>query len=254
LSVYESSIWRVGRSLLPKPLRLKVRTPVLGLIALYKSVVKKSYSANGEDLLVRSLLVERDEVWYLDVGAGDPRIHSNTYGFYLRGAEGVAVDANNNLLAKFKKARPRDTTICGAIATSGGLSNSVTYWMLDPWELSTTDPDAMQRAVANGARIVSTEHFPIVDVNGILESAFPADDRVKLLNVDIEGISYEVLNSIDFSRFSFDYVLVERDAIGDAFERAMAGPHPASYVKVGAAGPTDLYSRLGVGLSSDATS
>jgi hypothetical protein len=222
--------------------------PIIRLIVLFKSVALKSYAANGEDLLIVSLIGDREDVWYFDIGAGDPRIHSNTYALYLRGAEGVAIDANRDLLTEFSKVRPRDTTIWGAIARPSGLVKSVTYWTLDPWELSTTDPRAMQRAVKNGARIVSEGQFPAVDVNGILGSTFPADGRVTLLNVDVEGISFEVLNSIDFSRFSFDYVLVERDSFDEIFEHAESGSLTSSYVKVGSLGPTDVFSRVGLDL------
>jgi hypothetical protein len=245
LSVYESRIWRLGRTLLPQSVRLKLRIPVVKLIVLYRSVVLKSYSANGEDLFIRSLIGDRRAVWYFDVGAGDPKLHSNTYGFYLRGAEGVAIDANKDLLTKYGKARPRDTTIWGAITRDSDLTGFATYWRLDPWELSTTDRSAMERAVKNGARILSEDRFPAVDVNGILGSTFPRDDRVTLLNVDIEGISFEVLNGIDFTRFPFDYILVERDSVVDTFERAQSGSAPGSFMMVGSLGPTDAYARVG---------
>jgi hypothetical protein len=78
LSVYESRIWKLGRSFLPQSTRLRVRIPIIKGIVLYKSVVHKSYSANGEDLLIKTRVDDGLEVWYLDIGAGDPRIHSNT--------------------------------------------------------------------------------------------------------------------------------------------------------------------------------
>jgi hypothetical protein len=244
VSVYDSRIWKFGRTLLPQSVRLKLRLPVVRLIVLYKSVVQKSYSANGEDLLIRSLIGDRTDVWYLDIGAGDPRIHSNTYALYLRGAQGVAVDANKDLLSKFGKKRPRDTTVWGAITRDSSLAKTVTYWTLDPWELSTTDAGAKERAVNNGARVLSEDQFPAIDVNALLGSTFPADGRVKILSVDIEGISFDVLNSIDLARFPFDYVLVERDSADDAFKCAQDRSDGGSYRSAGSRGPTDAYSRI----------
>ncbi len=247
MSVYESRIWKLGRSLLPQSIRLRVRIPIIKGIVLYKSVVHKSYSANGEDLLIKTRVDDGLEVWYLDIGAGDPRIHSNTYRFYQQGAKGVAVDANRSLLAKFSKVRPRDTTVWGAITRDNSLGSSVIYWQLDPWELSTTDPHSMREAVNNGARVLSEAQVPAVDVNGILEPTYPVDGRVTLLNVDVEGISYEVLNSIDFARFPFDYVLVERDSPDEKFAHAESGSLSNDYVRIGSLGPTDAYSRVGLG-------
>lgn len=245
LSVYESRLWKLGRSLLPQKIRLRVRIPIVKGIVLYNSTVHGSYSVNGEDLLLKSLIHRGADVWYMDIGAGDPRLHSNTYGFYRTGANGVAVDANRGLLAEFSKVRPRDTAIWGAITQEGGLGGSVIYWQLDPWELSTTDPGAMQHAVKNGARVVSESQVPTIDVNDILQATYPLDDRTALLNVDVEGISYEVLNAIDFTRFPFDYVLVERDSPEETFGCA-GRTGPDSYVKIRSLGPTDAYSRAGV--------
>jgi hypothetical protein len=245
LSIYDSRIWKLGRSLLPQSIRLRVRMPIIRMIVLYKSVIKKSYSANGEDLLIKSLMDEGLSVWYLDIGAGDPRIHSNTYKFYQTGSYGVAVDANKGLLAQFAAVRPRDTTVWGAITRDGARGSSVVYWQLDPWELSTTSPNAMREAVNNGARVVSKSEVPAVDVNNILQADFPVDGSVTLLNVDVEGISYGVLNTIDFSRFPFDYVLVERDSPDERFAYAESESLPRRYLRIGTLGPTDAYSRIG---------
>jgi hypothetical protein len=73
------------------------------------------------------------------------------------------------------------------------------------------------------------------------------DGRVTLLNVDVEGISYEVLNSIDSARFPFDYVLVERDSPDEKFAYAESGSLSNSYVRIGSLGPTEAYSRVGLG-------
>jgi hypothetical protein len=226
--------------------------PIIRLIVFYKAAVHHSYSANGEDLLITSMIGGRAEVWYLDVGAGDPRIHSNTYALYRRGGDGVAVDANMGLLTKFKEMRPRDRTIWGVITRTASSQTSVTYWTLDPWELSTADANAMQKALKNGARIVSENQFPSVDIDAILGSTFPTDGRTTLLNVDIEGSSFEVLNSINFRRFPFDYVLVERDSPKEAFGAADNEDLPPRYRKVRSLGPTDVYSRVGYGPGPEA--
>lgn len=247
MSVYETRIWKLGRALLPQPIRLKLRIPIIRLVAVYKQVVQKSYSANGEDLLIRSLIRGSQDVWYMDIDAGDPRIHSNTYALYLDGARGVVVDANRALLAEFSRVRPGDRTIWGAITMNRLGSDSVTYWTLDPWELSTTDPGALERALRSGARLVSEDQVPAVDVNELLRAIYPADVAVKLLNVDIEGISFEVLNNIDFAQFSFDYVLVERDSPNETFDHAEGGSLTNRYVRVGSLGPTDAYSRARAG-------
>jgi len=146
----------------------------------------------------------------------------------------------------FRKLRPRDTAIWGAVMPVSSLGSAVTYWQLDPWELSTTDPQAM-RGDQQGSTGVSEVKVPAVDINKILERAFPVDGRMTLLNVDIEGISYEVLNSIDFGRFAFDWVLVERDSPYEEFSLAEGSSPRRDYAKISSLGPTDVYSRAGVG-------
>ena len=202
---------------------MKVQIPVVHAVVLFRSRAYGTYSANGEDLLIKALVPDCARLWYVDIGAGHPKVHSNTYGFYRAGASGLAVDANRGLLEEFGRVRPRDATIWGAITRTSHRGGTVTYWQLDPWELSTTHPTAMQDALKNGGRVVSTSPVPAIGLNEILASTFPADGRPTLLNVDVEGISYDVLNSVNFSRFPFDYVLVERISRGYVLRHGRPG-------------------------------
>lgn len=82
--------------------------PLIKVVYAFKS----GYSANGEDLWLREAMGSRP-VWYFEIGAGDPRYHSNTFDAYRRGASGFVIDANPRLLERFGKGRPRDTAIWG---------------------------------------------------------------------------------------------------------------------------------------------
>ena len=52
-----------------------------------------SFSQFGEDVIITSMLRRYgiESVTYLDIGANEPIMGSNTYGFYLRGNRGVLV-------------------------------------------------------------------------------------------------------------------------------------------------------------------
>ena len=61
-----------------------------------------SYSQTGEDQILSFLLREEQNGFYLDIGCNHPIKLSNSYNFYLRGWKGICVDANSELIKKFK--------------------------------------------------------------------------------------------------------------------------------------------------------
>src|SRR6185312_12734233 len=85
--------------------------------------VYKSYSQFGEDIVVQSLLRNVKDGIYVDVGAFDPVLYSNTYHFYKKGWHGLVIDPNPELTKRYAFLRPRDIFInCGISDKNGELT------------------------------------------------------------------------------------------------------------------------------------
>src|SRR5262249_157090 len=83
---------------------------------------QSSYSQMGEDLIacfvLEALGIVRPS--YIDVGAHHPWKFNNTALFYLRGGQGINVDANAKLMAAFQSERSRDENLAVAIDNASG--------------------------------------------------------------------------------------------------------------------------------------
>ena len=76
----------------------------------------KSYSQEGEDMILRRLFENQTKGFYVDVGAHHPIRFSNTYFFYKKGWRGINIDAMPGSMKLFNKIRPRDINIEKAIS------------------------------------------------------------------------------------------------------------------------------------------
>ena len=83
----------------------------------------KSYSQEGEDLLLRRIFEHQKIGFYVDVGAHHPFRFSNTYLLYKRGWRGINIDAMPGSMRLFRKFRPRDTNIECGVGLGGGAFN-----------------------------------------------------------------------------------------------------------------------------------
>lgn len=238
MSFYDSHIWLRFRKIIPAKARRVIRRPILKVVYLFKDKLQGSFSINGEDSYMMSRISQDSKIWYLDIGCGHPTIHSNTYSFYRRGSNGVAIDANKKIVEKYKLARANDSCLWGAVSTNSDNS-TITYYELDPWELSTTSDIWLSEALKNGASLVSTSNVPTLDINRVLSDSWPAENICRILNIDVEGISYAILNQIDFSKFPFDIIAVERDNYTDSFNISSD-----TYNLERRLGPTDIYVRV----------
>lgn len=71
----------------------------------------KSYSQEGEDIILRRFFGLNKKGFYVDVGAHHPKRFSNKYFFYKKGWKGINIDAIPWSMNVFKKVRPRDINI-----------------------------------------------------------------------------------------------------------------------------------------------
>jgi hypothetical protein len=68
----------------------------------------KSFSQEGEDMVLRKEFQDKLNGFYIDIGAYHPQKYSNTCYFYCKGWRGINVDPTPGSMDVFKKERPND--------------------------------------------------------------------------------------------------------------------------------------------------
>jgi FkbM family methyltransferase len=154
--------------------------------------VQKSYSQNGEDLLLRPFLPVKDG-FYVDVGCYHPILYSNTYKYYRQGWSGIVIDPNLRLKALFSLFRSRDTFVHSGI---GPVSEEREYFEFSDGAYNTFDP-INAKAYEKRTRLVASYPAKIRPLSEILADCTTID----LLNIDVEGMDLEVLQSYDWKIF-----------------------------------------------------
>lgn len=156
--------------------------------------VRTSYSQDGEDLLVDSLLRKKNGT-YVDVGAYHPILYSNTYAFYRKGWSGLVVDPNPSLKPLYSFFRPRDRF---AEAAVGKAEAQVAYHRFKDGAYNTLSPGEAERwKKENRSPYLGATEVAVRPLRDILHEAGIA--TVDFLNIDIEGMDIEALESYDWS-------------------------------------------------------
>lgn len=185
-----SSILKGG---VPRPLKRAVQR---WLPANYYA--EKSWSQCGEDRILLHLLHDMlggRPVRYVDIGANHPFHYSNTALFYKLGGHGLLVEPNPKLARVLKVRRPRDTVLqCGV---SVGGAKQADYFMFDAHTLNTFSAEEAARYVSLGQEQTGVVQVDLRGINEILALVEPLD----FVNLDVEGLDFEILQAIDWSRY-----------------------------------------------------
>ena len=156
-----------------------------------------SFSQKGEDVFVEEILnlLGITNPNYLDIGANDPILLSNTYRFYLKGFRGVCVEPNPLLCAKFSKKRPKDVVLnMGATPDYEGI---LPFYKLSVDVLSTFIKKEAERVMSTDASLsIEIMKIPVMPLKTILSKYL--DNKVDFLSIDVEGSDLDLLTSLDF--------------------------------------------------------
>jgi FkbM family methyltransferase len=171
---------------------------------------KYSYSQVGEDLIIQRLLKLKniDRFEYLDIGANDPISLSNTYLFYLSGNRGVCIEPNPELAKRFSKIRSRDTVLNAGIGIDG--KKTAEFYLMDWHEFSTFSKERaeeVERHYKGANNIKQVMQLPTLDINEVFQKHF--SQTSKFVNVDVEGLDFEILQMIDFNTYKPEIFCVE---------------------------------------------
>jgi FkbM family methyltransferase len=191
-------------SKLPWRLKRSIRSAVDRFLDVYSN---KSYSQEGEDMILRRIFRGQTQGFYVDVGAHHPRRYSNTYCFYRLGWNGINIEPNPDFAAGFRAIRPRDIILQIGVDERAGL---LKYYSFNEPALNTFDPELMKSRLTHPhVNLVETREVEVRTLASIFEAHLPPGMAIDFLTVDVEGLDFAVLRSNDWQRFRPKCVLVE---------------------------------------------
>jgi FkbM family methyltransferase len=193
------------KNYIPRPFKLFLKRASDCLI--WDQWANRSWSQEGEDMLLRRIFENRTAGFYVDVGAHHPKRFSNTYFFYRRGWSGINIDAMPGSMRLFDRWRPRDINLEMGVAQTSGTLN---YYVFNEPALNGFSGDlSNERNNASNAyflkEVIQVEVSPLKEILG----EHLCNRKIDFLSVDVEGLDLDVLKSNDWSKFRPRFVLAE---------------------------------------------
>ncbi len=171
---------------------------------------ESTYASNREDIIMLDYILSRhSDFSYIDIGVCHPIVRNNTYLFYEKGfMNGVLVEPNIEMCRMATEYRPLNKIInVGAAPVS--TNEELTYYY-DPMHPGL---NTFLKDVAVGRRMEQNfRKVPVKDINTIIEENFETYPNV--LDLDTEGLDYELLSHLDFDRYPIELICVESSAEG----------------------------------------
>lgn len=166
-----------------------------------------SYAQAGEDLVLDFLTGHRPGGFYVDVGCNHPVRTSNSYRFYRKGWQGIAVDANRRFAKDFAWTRPRDRFVHACVSDQPG---EVEFHLFKESALSSISGKPLYHS-PDQYKLERVECLPTRTLSSILEEC-DAPARFEFLSIDVEGHDEEVLRSADLRVHSPTVIIIELNA------------------------------------------
>jgi FkbM family methyltransferase len=167
----------------------------------------KSYSQEGEDLILKRLFEGKKNGVYVDVGAYHPKRFSNTYLFYLKGWNGINIEPRPGSSKLFNKIRPRDINL--EFPVSDENSELIYYLFNEPALNGFSKNLSDERDGTKGARVIAEVKLHTRKLGEILDEYLPKNTEIDFLSIDTEGLDYKVLNSNNWGKYKPKIILLE---------------------------------------------
>jgi FkbM family methyltransferase len=153
----------------------------------------------GEDKKLWSVLSDRDNGFYVDVGCNDPVVGSISESFYEAGWDGIAIDPLKRHINNHRELRPHQTSICCACGAAEGEG---TLHVTHLGGLETMKPTVF--GVSHNIAV------PIIPLDTILED-YGAEwiGEIQWLSIDVEGYEREVLKGANLKYWQPWYLCIE---------------------------------------------
>ena len=179
-------------------------------IVRYVHPILKSYSQYNEDIIVDSLLNNKEQGFYVDIGANDPVRNNNTKRFSLRGWYGLNVEPQTDMYQKIVEDRPEDINL--NIGIGNDINEKDLFILI--YNNSTTGlstfnkKDAKNSLKKKNVKLKKTIKVKFETLNNIFNK-YLKNHIIDFRSLDVEGYELNVLQSNDWTRFRPTILLIE---------------------------------------------
>jgi FkbM family methyltransferase len=194
---------------------------------------------HGEDRWLERYFRGRPDGFFVEVGAYDGVVLSNTYFLESIGWRGILVEPIPEKASRCRLNRPQARVFeCAAVAP--GSNSEIAFEVVDGGEVYSTSsmsPEHTARVAGYGLRTRKIV-VPARTLDSILEEVHPV--RVDYVSIDVEGAEVEVLRGFDIGRWRPRVVMIEVNTRTRAAAlRELFTSH--GYVYLSSIGINDVY-------------
>ncbi|MDR1147179.1 MAG: FkbM family methyltransferase, partial [Spirochaetaceae bacterium] len=167
-----------------------------------------------QDLIAYLYLKEKKDGFYIDIGANDGISGSNTYALEQMGWKGVCIEPQPDIFKKLAHFRKCD---CYNAALSSVSGENLEFLIAKNFDALSGFGECMTDEHAK--IIYESGAFERINVTtktfaGIMEN-YPGIKTIDFMSLDVEGYELPILNSINFSEYSFQFITVEENGHGN---------------------------------------
>ena len=169
----------------------------------YFKNARLSFSQSGEDMILDTIFCDISNGTYVDVGANNPFIQSNTHYFYRKGWQGVNIDALPGSMNLFNKIRPRDINIEAAISSN---ETELTYYMFKSSFYNTFSDNDIEK-IKKVSEFLGSKNIKTIRLENVFENLNLLN--IEFLSIDVEGLDFDVIKSNNWNKFRPKVIVTE---------------------------------------------
>jgi FkbM family methyltransferase len=199
----------------------RIKQMLLKYLPIYYFQSSRSYSQDGEDMILKALFEQKKgyKGFYVDVGAHHPVRFSNTKYFYDKGWKGINIEPTPNAIKAFKTFRRRDINLNIGIGPERG---ELTFYCFNEPALNSFSKEVSERVDRESStyKIIKELKIEVMPLSVVFDQYLPEGRKIDFISIDVEGLDYQVLTSNNWDKYQPEVILVEEnidvDRIGDS--------------------------------------
>jgi hypothetical protein len=165
------------------------------------------YSQEGEDIFLERFFLNKDNGFFVDVGAHHPTRFSNTFALYKKGWRGLNIDGAPGSMDIFNKIRPEDINVERIVSAK---KHPLVFSIFEEPALNTCDKELAQEYERLGnVKIKEIIETPSL-LSDLLDQYVPEGKKIDLLSIDVEGEDFSVLQSNDWVKYCPEVIIIEK--------------------------------------------